>query len=230
MLHVLPVAHYWFLEALFLIFVLTMLLERLGWMATGVRFLAVWLLSCALYVTNPLPVHFGLQGAATLLPFFLLGLGCTRFLEQVRRRKVLGWSAMVLVVAGLYFALAPVWFPRPPGVAPLLIGASCCLFLLHARPEQRWLAWIGAFSFHIYLFHSMFSAASRIALQRLGVEEIALLFAAGLCAGMAGPVVAGYLLRRLPMGHWVLGEPRRAKPARGARLPRRLPAETVRPG
>ena len=78
-MHIMPVAHYWFVEALFLIFIVVVQLERAGALATPQRWLGCWLVSAALYLT-PHPINWlAIGGAISLLPFFLLGLYCRRF-------------------------------------------------------------------------------------------------------------------------------------------------------
>lgn len=205
-LHIVPVAHFWFLESLFLIFMLTLVLEHFALMATPQRFTVVWVFAALLFVANPMPIYFGLEGATFLLPFFLLGLACNRFADGLPRRPVLGFTALLLGVSCLYLLqVAPVLPDRNEFVS-LVISASICVFLLQCQFQLRWLAWVGVYSFGIYLFHSMFSAASRIGLLRLGVDEVPLLVVAGLALGLAGPIAVTALLRRLPGGHLPLGE------------------------
>ena len=214
LLHIVPMVNYWFLESLFIIFVLTAFLEQFALLATPARFAMVWLLAGLAHAFNPLPVYFGLQGAAYLLPFFLLGLGSNRFGEQLPRGPVMLSTAALLAGLGLYLILVTQAMPDRPGIAALVISASLCVFLLKSHLELRWLAWIGVYSFAIYLFHSFFSAASRIALVQLGVSSVPTLFITGLLAGIAGPIAAAMILRRVPWGHLPLGESRskRARP------------------
>ena len=216
LLHIVPVAHYWFLESLFLIFLLTASLDRFALMSTPRGFTMVWLFAVLVFLLNPMPIYFGLQGATYLLPFFLLGLGCNRFAERLPRAPVMLLTAALMAGLGLYLVFVAHNVPDRTDIASLVIGASACVFLLRCRFEIRWLAWIGVYSFAIYLFHSMFSAASRIALIRLDVSSIAILFSAGLAAGIAGPIVLAMVLRRLPWGHLPLGESK-PKPQRAPR-------------
>lgn len=207
LLHIIPVAHYWFLESLFIIFLLTAVLERLQLLATVKRFGAIWLLAAMLLLLNPLPPHFGLQGACYLLPFFLLGLACNRFADKLPRVPVMWLTAGLTLATCLSLAVVATSLPIKASVPGLLIGSCCCVFLLQSNFEARWLAWIGVNSFAIYLFHSMFSAASRIALIRLDVDSIAFLFAVGLVVGLSGPIVTARVLRQAPrLGAWILGE------------------------
>jgi fucose 4-O-acetylase-like acetyltransferase len=214
LLHIVPVAHYWFLESLFVIFMLTVLLERLALLATPNRFAMVWLVAGMLYLADPMPYHFGLQGATYLLPFFLLGLGSNRFGERLPRGLVMGLAAAMIAGLSLYLLLAAQAMPHRTQLTALLISACTCLFLVRTHVELRWLAWIGIYSFAIYLFHTMFSAGTRILLLQLSVTSVPVLFTLGLVAGVLGPIAAAMILRRVPWGHLPLGESRVARERR----------------
>ncbi len=213
LLHIVPVVNYWFLESLFIIFVLTACLEQFALLSTPARFSLFWLLAALGFVFNPMPIYFGLQGAAYLLPFFLLGLASNRFGEQLPHGPVMLSTAALLGGLTLYQIFVMQAMPERPGIVALAISASLCVFLLRSHLELRWLAWIGVYSFAIYLFHSFFSAASRMALMQMGVRSVATLFIMGLLAGIAGPIVAAMILRRVPWGNLPLGESK-TKPAR----------------
>jgi peptidoglycan/LPS O-acetylase OafA/YrhL len=79
---------------------------------------------------------------------------------------------------------------------PLLIGASSCVLLLAARLRSGTLAYVGAYSYTIYLFHVFFTAASRIALTRAGMHNVWVLFVSGLLAGLLLPIVTDRILAR----------------------------------
>lgn len=208
LLHVVPVAHYWFLESLFIIFVLVAVLERAGWLDSMGGLAAVWAVAGLLHLTAPLPIHFGLQGATYLLPFFLAGVAHQRFFHPaIDRPRVAASLGLVLVGVGLYWMVAA-GADGPGALSPLTLAFSVCgcLLLSACRLRIRWLAWIGRWSFGIYLFHPVFTAASRDAFGHIGVGALPVLFASGLAAGVAGPIVLTAVLRRLPLGHLPLGE------------------------
>jgi surface polysaccharide O-acyltransferase-like enzyme len=207
LLHIRPVGHYWFLEALFWIFLATMLLEQFRLLERPLTFAMVGAVVVGVHVTSPLPVYLGLEGAVTLLPFFLLGVAAARFPGALLRPRVVIPFALLSVVAMADLATIPELrlaeiqtFPK------LLASVGMCLLLLYLQPRHRWLAWVGRWSFGIYLFHAMFTAAARIALYQLGVVELPVLFALALVAGVAGPIVLTALLREVPGGHWLIGE------------------------
>ena len=169
LLHVAPVAHYWFLESLFVIFLVTGLLEQAGMLRTPARFAAVAACAAALHLTAPVPVYFGLEGATYLFPFFLLGVAALRLRHALERRAALLAAAATLVAVALSWrSMVPISLEDPLEPRVLISSVCLCVLLFQWRPSVRWLAWIGRFSFGIYLFHSMFAAGTRMVLARLG--------------------------------------------------------------
>ena len=166
-LHIQPVAHYWFLESLFLIFMLIVFLERRQWLASRASFAAVWLASAVLFGIDPLPRTLGLQGAVCSSAVRPAGIGCRRFagygIADSRARNTA--AALLCLLAAAAWVLSP-GLPERNSAIALGLGAAGCVFLLHMRMRIRWLALLGASSFSIFLFHSIFSAASRIVLTR----------------------------------------------------------------
>jgi membrane-bound acyltransferase YfiQ involved in biofilm formation len=224
LLHIVPVAHYWFLESLFLIFMLTLVLEHLGWLSTPGRFALVWLVGVVPFLFLEVPIYFGLQGAAFLLPFFLAGMASNRFSDRLPRAPVMLVTGAVFTAAILYLVFVEQRIPSRTEFVSLVISVSICVFLLRCQFEVRWLAWIGVYSFAIYLFHSMFSAASRIGLLGVGVSSVAVLLVAGVIAGVAGPIVVTAILRRVPGGHLPLGE---SAPSKNRAVPLTATARTA---
>lgn len=215
LLHVIPVAHYWFLESLFLIFMLTAILERSRVLDTAEGFLAVLLAAMLLHVWAPLPVYFGLNGATFLLPFFLLGVAARRFPTMTTNPRLAVAIVLVPVVLMLGWAATQVPNPDAPGLERLTVSLCACLLLLRLGPAVRWLAFIGTWSFGIYLFHPVFTAASRIVLKAAGVADLPTLFLAGLVAGLIGSIALTAALGRWPWGRWMIGE----RPQRAASAP-----------
>jgi fucose 4-O-acetylase-like acetyltransferase len=225
LLHIEPVAHFWFLESLFIVFLVTACLERFQILSTPLRWFGVWALAVALFMFTDLPAYFGLYGAVYLFPFFLLGLGCKRF-SHLFERIPRYWLALAVIAYVLYMFYDETALPGWNSLTAVLLGAASCVALLRSQMQIRWLAWIGYFSFSIYLFHSMFSAASRIVLVKLGIDSVAVLFVSGLLAGIFGSIVTNMVLRRVPLGHWVLGEQKKPDTA-GAKLVKPSPTTTL---
>jgi fucose 4-O-acetylase-like acetyltransferase len=209
MLHIVPVAHYWFLESLFVIFMAILALEHIGALATKPRFLAVMAGAALMFMTEPFPVYFGLAGAAYLFPFVLFGLWCGRFAatanDDQRLQLQLGLAAVLVAI--LYAVMVGQALPGNHSLTALVLGCGACLILLRSRFESSALASVGRQSFAIFLFHAVASAASRIALTKAGLISIYVLVPAGMLAGIALPVMAALWLKKVPWwAQWALGE------------------------
>ncbi|MCF8383079.1 MAG: acyltransferase [Chlorobium sp.] len=187
-LHILPVAHYWFIESLFVIFLAILLLEYWKVLHTRTGFAVIYVASAIAYVTNTGIPWFSIVGAFYLFPYFLAGLYCTRFPLQVRHARATGYITITFVILFLVF-FGHEYAGERRSLNALIIGTAACIALLLTKAESPWLAAIGNYSYAIYLFHVFFTAASRIALMKIGVTDIWMLFTAGTIAGVTGPIL-----------------------------------------
>jgi peptidoglycan/LPS O-acetylase OafA/YrhL len=195
--HVQPIAHYWFVESLFWVFVLVWALERRLWLQTAQGFAMVFALVCGLYLSVRGWHWFGIEGAIYLLPYFLTGLAATRFSLRVPLAKP--WVKVVLLVCAVSAVVwmgVPVSNPDRRTVWILLSGLSLCLLCLSFGWANRHLAGIGRHSYAIYLFHVFFTAFARIALDRLQVDAMPIDLVAGVVLGLAGPMALERLASR----------------------------------
>ncbi|QIK79090.1 acyltransferase [Sphingomonas piscis] len=174
-----PNAHFWFLPALFLIFMLTVALESYGLLSRPLGALAVFAASCFFFQFHNGAVGvFSWNRALYLLPFFLAGIIAKRF--DVR------WTAALLLIA----LLAPFW--------QIKIGVVASAALLALTPKVRPLARIGLYSYTIYLFHVFGTAGARIVLQDVGISSTLVMFLLGTAAGIALPIALHRALQNVP--------------------------------
>jgi peptidoglycan/LPS O-acetylase OafA/YrhL len=221
-----PVAHFWFVESLFWVFVLLWAFERAAWLQTAKGFAVVFALACGVYLSVRGWHWFGLEGAIYLLPYFLAGLAATRFSFRAWLAKP--WVKIGLLACAVGMVLwmgTPVSNPDRRTVWMLLSGLSLCLLCLSFGWANRHLAGIGRHSYAIYLFHVFFTAAARIALDRLQIDVLPMDLVAGVTLGLAGPVVVDRLASRFK---WtavlLLGKSPRHRAGDGARPLRLAPA------
>lgn len=211
LMHIVPVAHFWFLQSLFLVFALVMLIGRMGGFDRPRRFVAVFAAAATAYLSHPGFIWLGVAGALYLLPFFLGGVALTRYDWQVP----LGshrWNPIALAAFGL-LVLAQ-WSPPGPSqdrftpamlASGLLLAAAFWLWPI----RSAWLARIGDCSYTIFLFHVFFTAAARIGLERVGVHAIVLQVMAGMFLGVAMPMLVQRACQGSAiLGFWVLGRGR----------------------
>ncbi|APE09687.1 hypothetical protein BO226_11140 [Rhodococcus sp. 2G] len=214
--------HLWFLQSIFLIFLTVGVLGAAGALCTVPRWAACTAVALLLFVFVRVPDTanvFSINGAIRLLPFFLIGYGMYRFkLFSFRRWELLGALA---VFAGVYsIRLAVIVNDLEPQDAvrralslAVGVGGVMLLYSLRKLIAYRWLAWIGGFSFGIYLLHVFGSAGARIALGKVGIDWDPAVFVVCLAVGVGAPIIF-----QLLFGRWnivrtlLLGEKPRRRP------------------
>jgi fucose 4-O-acetylase-like acetyltransferase len=219
---------FWFLQALFLIFLTVGLFDLFGLLNSPRKWLIVTGLCAGAFVLIRVPGVinvFSLDGALRLLPFFLLGYGLNRYATLSAQRDV-AIVAAVFAAIGLTFTLVLIHVEHDPmALVPRSINVAFgmavvyLLVVFRDRLKLRFLAVIGQFAFGIYLFHIFAAPATRMVLTSLGIDSNAVLFIGGLSIGIVAPTVFEYLFGRFPWISWpLLGQ----KPRRTSfRLPRR---------
>lgn len=153
-LRLIPVAHYWFIESLFFIFLLIIPLEYFSILHTKAGFFTTFFLASILYVSNVGTPWFSLAGVVYLFPFFLVGIYCTRFPLQLQHKKIIGSLLMLIIILFLIF-YGLQYAGERRSINALVIGNLSCLALLFIQAESEILARIGFYSYSVYLFGSL---------------------------------------------------------------------------
>ena len=208
--------HLWFLQSLFVIFLVVGILDSLGFLASRVRWSTATAVAAIIFVVVHVPTEFDVftvSGALRLLPFFLLGYGLRRHsLFDLRGAPAI---AATLAFAGAYtlrfLTIFGVYRPDEfvDKAIAVVVGATAVVLIYSARNvlNTRLLAWVGSFSFGIYLLHVFAAAAARKLLEHFGVHADGALFVAGLLMGIAAPIVFQSLFRNAGVVQtFVLGE------------------------
>ncbi|MFK7942825.1 MAG: acyltransferase family protein [Paracoccaceae bacterium] len=198
-LFVLPYAHFWFLQATFLIMVCFLLLYAI--LPVRSTTLALGLLGVGMLVwvagLHP-PVNvFSVIQAAYLMPFFMLGYLCAHSTLLPRLRAVLSpltAITVLLILVGFGHALATSHMEMASLVdrraVTIGIGMLFCVSLLVIAPRHPALAQLGGYSYTIYLFHVFFTAGSFEILGQIApATPDAAVWVVGLVLGLAGPII-----------------------------------------
>jgi glucans biosynthesis protein C len=205
-IYLFPYVHFWFLQAIILVFAVVVVLESLQLLANIRRFAIVLAVAMALHLyvreQNDGTSFFSAVGAAYLGPFFLLGLGANRF-RGVLLQPLCIWVSFTCFLGAMTVHSITVaahgQIAEPGTVLGLVIGVSGTLTLLHIFPYCRPLELLGAYSFTIYLFHPFFVAAARSLLKLAQISSTELGFVLGVAAGLLGPPVLEHALRGIPL-------------------------------
>jgi peptidoglycan/LPS O-acetylase OafA/YrhL len=222
-----PINHFWFLQAVFIIFMFVGFLQWRGWLQTATRLYLLFLFSAAVFLMPLFPVDaFGINGAIYLLPFFVTGMICHEKVNELKQSlKVIGPVVFVLIsVALLYIAAVDrELIVDRRSLVGLLVGCASCIALLSSDMRSKALIWLGGYSYAIFLFHVLFAGSSRVALRRLGVTDESVLVVGGVLFGLLGPVVLSNVFSRFAITSTLfLGERAISKktPAKGLKVSR----------
>lgn len=193
--------HLWFLQSLMLIFVGIALWDafaRPTWVGLCVAAFGAAMVSRTFEITPFL----SLNGAFYLLPFFALGMILRLEPRVLRSADLVVLACSLVVIVMLLQQLSGILGGN--SIARLSLPAALCGaaggFLMLARcPRIRIFETIGAYSFTIYLWHSVCAAAVRHGLAAQmqlpsGIEFLILMI-----AGLAGPIAVHLIVRRIPV-------------------------------
>jgi peptidoglycan/LPS O-acetylase OafA/YrhL len=211
-IYLLPYNHFWFLQAIIILFAITMLLERIGWLKRFDGFLIIFALALVAHFTLEVdPDIFSAEQAAYLAPFFLAGLAANRFHDRLWKPPLKVTFAVVFFVTFSLHTLGAlhIWGGPLDQSTPLAtaLSLSGIFVLMYWLPPLGTLGWLGAFSFTIYLYHVFFTAGTRVVLQRLGGVDLPVQALLGCTAGVLGPVFFEIAVRRSALARrWLLGQ------------------------
>ncbi len=195
LLHIIPVAHFWFVEAIFIIFAIVSVLEYMKLLSKPLTYLMVYICASAIFLTHVDVPYFSIQGAAYLMPYFLTGLAVQRFNLLDKIPSYVG-GAMALGVLLYLTAIMFGYFELDgrTSLQGLICGAVFCTGALALGAESESLARIGYYSFTIYLLHVFFTSAVRIFMYKLGITNVHAVFLMAWIAGIFGPIIAEIVL------------------------------------
>lgn len=194
-----PFEHLWFLWALFLIQIVLVVAYRIGgaelrpktlrWIAGGGALILALVnpyLSIPSLIWGPMVAH---------TPYFLLGIAAGAFLNWRPNAGVtfLAFGTLIVLLGLVGGVSASV-------LHSLALVAAGWVFLLGAlRPSAalRLLSLLGQGSMAIYLTHTIFSAALRIAMLKFDIDGLILVLFATTAVGLVLPLVGLAVARRL---------------------------------
>jgi fucose 4-O-acetylase-like acetyltransferase len=202
-----PRDHFWFLWALFLQHLVILALIR----TIGLRLRPLpWAVLCVAMILTSSLAPIGLNawtfGAATYAGAFLAGLALGPG----------GWptrgTTTTAVAITLFVAMQAASFQLPPSLlAAQILGILLSLAFLAAVQGitalgqsgiLRVLAQLGVMSMGIYLAHTIFSAGTRAVLGRYS-QDLSLHMIAGTAAGIIGPLIIYFIIRRIGRPSWI---------------------------
>ena len=217
-----PYTFFWYLQSLFIVFIIVAILDSYKLMKTTLNLIIVVLVSILLLIyrdtliPEEFPNYFGFKGAIYLFPFFIIGIGIQRF-KEIFQNKTLNLIMTIFLIGALifqqlaWFGVVNYRFSESEGLG-LLIGLFGTIILFKSKLNLKPMVWIGNFSYTIFLFHSFGTSGGRILLKKIGVDNTFLIFLFSLTLGLLLPVVIEKLFDKYNITRLLfLGRPIKSK-------------------
>lgn len=192
-----PYEHFWYLQALMLVFIAIAVLEASGLLASlAATFTILALAGIAFDFRLVAPEFFSFSKALYLFPYFIAGLMLARF-GVATRAASLGPITLFALYEGVALALGG-QTDIDSGLY-LLVGCAAAIALVRWTPPFGPLSWVGGYSYTIYLYHVFGYSAARVVLQRVGATDLWALFLLTLAAGIVLSIAFHLLVYRVPL-------------------------------
>lgn len=194
-----PASPYWYLYALFFIFILTPTFKSVK-MAVGGLVVAIAMKTIVLSGGWGV-VAYGVYAVSTVLSneiWFVLGMSVCAFNVQLKGRKVQG------TICGLLFMILSVVVYKAEisgGVIPFAMGLLACVavILMVAGGERRFgrgMDFLAKYTMPIFLMHTLFAAPMRSVLLKLGIGSSVIHVVLGLGISFVGPIIATWIMKK----------------------------------
>lgn len=203
-----PFQQFWFLWAIFWIFVIIGYLDSIKALETKGKWLGWLALSAVSHIAFEPSSFMGLKGINYILPFFLMGYGIRRFSKELFTfRMIILYAVMVILAYGAYF-----YFRKLPHVGQfhktlaLMCSFSIVPLVFHFRRNIPLLSRIGYFAFGIFIFNRISVALTRMLLERLHINNEVFLFGIYLSSGILLSIGIQIILEQFPATNkYILG-------------------------
>lgn len=190
-----PTAPYWYLYALFFIFLVTPTFSSVKAAAVG---LVVAIVAKSLILTGG---GYSVYAVSTVLSneiWFVLGMSICVFDVQLKGRKIQG------TICGLLFMILSiaVYMAEISGSAiSFSMGLLACVavILIAAGFEEKFgrgMDFLAKYTMPIFLMHTLFAAPLRSVLIKIGIENAVIHVVLGLVISFAGPIIAAWIMKK----------------------------------
>ena len=190
-----PTAPYWYLYALFFIFLVTPTFNSVKAAAVG---LVVALAAKGLILTGGGDSIYAVSTVLSNDIWFVLGMSICAFNVQLKGRKVQGMICGVLfIILSIMVYTAEI----SSSAASFIMGLLACVavIMMVAGFEEklgRGMEFIAKYTMPIFLMHTLFAAPMRSVLLKLGITNAVAHIVLGVGISFAGPIIAAWIIKK----------------------------------
>ena len=190
-----PTSPYWYLYALFFIFLVTPTFSSVKVAAIG---LMAALVAKVLILTGG---GYSVYAVSTFLSneiWFVFGMSICAFNAQLKGRKVQG------IICGLLFIILSILVYKAgisEGLASFAMGLLACVavIMMVAGFEEKLgkdIDFLAKYTMPIFLMHTLFAAPLRSVLMKVGIENAVIHVVLGLGISFTGPIIAAWIMKK----------------------------------
>lgn len=189
-----PSAPYWYLYALFFIFLVTPTFNNVKMTKVG---LIVALAAKILSFAGKTDIY----AVSTVLSneiWFVLGMSICAFAIQIKGKKLLGIACgLLFMISSVGVYVANVYAPAVSFALGLLACTAVILLVVCYEDKLgKSMELLGKYTMPIFLMHTLFAAPLRIMLLKVGVTNAAVHVVLGLWISFAGLIVAAWIMKK----------------------------------
>lgn len=190
-----PTAPYWYLYALFFIFLVTPTFNRVKIAVAG---LIVALAAKTLILIGGGYSVYALSTVFSNEIWFVLGMSICMFNIQLKGREIQGTIfGMLFIILSIVVYTAGI----SSGVISFAMGLLACIavIMLVASFEKklgRGMDFLAKYTMPIFLMHTLFAAPMRFILMKIGIENAVIHIVLGLGISFAGPIMAAWIMKK----------------------------------
>lgn len=213
-IYIFPYTVFWFLPSVFWAIILQYFLDKYNLCNTPKHFVILLIasygvkLTMELGVLDSVPNLFSFKGMINIYPYILIGLAVSRF--KINMHNILNSRALISAPIMLFIFINYLWFFNDgrdlwlvsSAISPFLIGATL-LWIISYHFENDTLAWIGGYSYGIYLFHAFGTAAGRIILTSFGVSNTLIIFIVSFAISLLSSLVAVAVIKKIRFANFL---------------------------
>ena len=189
-----PTAPYWYLYALFFIFLVTPTFSSVKAAAVG---LIVALAAKVLILTGGRAIY----AVSTVLSneiWFVLGMSICAFNVQLKGKRVQGTICELLFVI---LSIVVYTVEISGGVISFAMGLLACVavILMVAGFEEKFsrgMDFLAKYTMPIFLMHTLFAAPMRSVLLKMGIENASIHVVLGLGISFVGPIIIAWIMKK----------------------------------